>query len=51
MHCDMGMVHATWGSKVPEEELLWQDPIFAVNQALIDESDIAALRQKYWNRD
>ena len=34
------------GPDVPEEELLWQDPIPAVDHALIDENDIATLKAK-----
>ena len=34
------------GPDVPEEELLWQDPIPAVDHALIDENDIADLEGK-----
>jgi catalase-peroxidase len=34
------------GPDVPQEELVWQDPIPAVDHALIDEKDIAALKEK-----
>jgi catalase-peroxidase len=34
------------GPEVPEEELLWQDPIPEVDYALIDESDVAELKDK-----
>jgi catalase-peroxidase len=34
------------GPEVPAEELLWQDPIPAVNHKLIDEADIASLKAK-----
>jgi catalase-peroxidase len=34
------------GPEVPKEELLWQDPIPAVNHPLIDAADIAALKAK-----
>ena len=34
------------GPEVPEEELLWQDPIPAVTHELIDGQDIAALKSK-----
>lgn len=34
------------GPDVPKEELLWQDPIPAVDHALIDEKDVAALKAK-----
>lgn len=43
-HRDMGPRARYLGPDVPQEELLWQDPIPAVNHALIDESDIAALK-------
>jgi len=31
---------------VPKEELIWQDPIPAVDHALVDDKDVAALKQK-----
>ena len=34
------------GPEVPAEELIWQDPIPAVNHKLIDEKDIASLKGK-----
>jgi catalase-peroxidase len=34
------------GPEIPTEELLWQDPIPAVNHKLIDDMDIAALKAK-----
>jgi len=34
------------GPDVPQEELIWQDPIPAVDHALINESDISALKEK-----
>jgi catalase-peroxidase len=45
-HRDMGPRARYLGSEVPEEELLWQDPIPAVDHKLIDENDIAALKAK-----
>jgi catalase-peroxidase len=45
-HRDMGPRARYLGPDVPQEELLWQDPIPAVNHALIDEKDIAALKAK-----
>ena len=43
-HRDMGPRRRYLGALVPEEELLWQDPIPAVHHALIDADDIAVLK-------
>jgi catalase-peroxidase len=43
-HRDMGPRERYLGPDVPEEVLIWQDPIPAVDHTLIDEGDIAALR-------
>jgi catalase-peroxidase len=45
-HRDMGPRARYLGPEVPEEELIWQDPIPAVNHALIDARDIASLKEK-----
>jgi catalase-peroxidase len=45
-HRDMGPRARYLGPEVPAEELIWQDPIPAVNHTLIDEKDIAALKGK-----
>jgi len=45
-HRDMGPRARYLGPEVPAEELLWQDPIPAVDHPLVDEKDIAALKQK-----
>jgi catalase-peroxidase len=45
-HRDMGPRARYLGPEVPAEELIWQDPIPAVDQELIDEKDIAALKSK-----
>jgi catalase-peroxidase len=45
-HRDMGPRARYLGPEVPAEELLWQDPIPAVDHALIDEQDIATLKGK-----
>ncbi|MBI5017990.1 MAG: catalase/peroxidase HPI [Deltaproteobacteria bacterium] len=43
-HRDMGPRSRYLGAEVPEEELLWQDPVPAVTHPLIDEKDIAPLK-------
>jgi catalase-peroxidase len=45
-HRDMGPRTRYLGQEVPTEELIWQDPIPAVNHELIDEKDIASLKGK-----
>ena len=45
-HRDMGPRARYLGPEVPEEELIWQDPIPAVNHPLIDARDIASLKEK-----
>ena len=45
-HRDMGPRARYLGPEVPKEELLWQDPIPAVDHELIDEQDIAFLESK-----
>ncbi len=45
-HRDMGPRARYLGPDVPAEELIWQDPIPAVNHKLIDEADTAALKKK-----
>ncbi len=44
-HRDMGPIARYLGPEVPKEELIWQDPVPAVNHPLIDEKDIAALKK------
>ena len=44
-HRDMGPKARYLGSMVPGEELIWQDPVPAVDHALINDADIAALKQ------
>ncbi|KWK52711.1 hydroperoxidase [Burkholderia stagnalis] len=45
-HRDMGPRARYLGPDVPSEELLWQDPVPAVDHKLIDEADVAALKAK-----
>jgi catalase-peroxidase len=45
-HRDMGPRARYLGAEVPDEALLWQDPVPAVNHALIDAKDIAQLKSK-----
>lgn len=45
-HRDMGPIARYLGSEVPKEELIWQDPVPAVSHKLIDENDIASLKNK-----
>jgi catalase-peroxidase len=45
-HRDMGPIHRYLGPLVPNEILIWQDPVPAVNHPLIGEKDIAALKAK-----
>jgi catalase-peroxidase len=45
-HRDMGPRSRYLGAEVPAEELIWQDPVPAVNRDLIDAADIAELKAK-----
>jgi catalase-peroxidase len=45
-HRDMGPIARYLGPEVPKEELIWQDPVPAVDHELIDARDIAALKEK-----
>jgi len=48
-HRDMGPKALYLGAEVPKEELIWQDPIPAVNHVLVDAKDIAALKTEIIN--
>ncbi|MEW5710369.1 MAG: catalase/peroxidase HPI [Pseudomonadota bacterium] len=45
-HRDMGPKTRYLGPEVPAEDLIWQDPIPAVNHPLVDDKDVAALKAK-----
>jgi catalase-peroxidase len=45
-HRDMGPRARYLGPEVPAEELIWQDPVPAVDHALVDAQDIVALKRK-----
>ncbi len=45
-HRDMGPIVRYLGAEVPTEVLIWQDPLPAVNHALINAEDIAVLKEK-----
>lgn len=45
-HRDMGPKVRYVGPEVPEEELIWQDPIPVANHKLVDDQDVEALKSK-----
>ncbi|HEY5050162.1 MAG TPA: catalase/peroxidase HPI [Acidothermaceae bacterium] len=45
-HRDMGPIHRYLGALVPQETLIWQDPVPAVTHALIGAADIATLKSQ-----
>jgi catalase-peroxidase len=45
-HRDMGPRSTYIGPEAPKEDLLWQDPIPALNHAVVNEKDIAALKKQ-----
>jgi len=48
-HRDMGPRARYLGPEVPEEVLLWQDPLPEIDHALVDDNDIASLKTKILN--
>ncbi|WP_416439145.1 catalase/peroxidase HPI [Phnomibacter sp. MR] len=45
-HRDMGPLSRYLGPEVPKEELIWQDPVPAVNHELVNDTDIAELKKQ-----
>jgi catalase-peroxidase len=45
-HRDMGPIVRYLGPEVPSETLIWQDPVPAVDHALVDAADVAALKEQ-----
>jgi catalase-peroxidase len=45
-HRDMGPIHRYLGPLVPQEILIWQDPIPSVDHPLVGDEDVAALKAK-----
>lgn len=45
-HRDMGPSTRYLGAEAPQESLIWQDPVPAVDHALVDAADVAQLKQK-----
>ncbi|MCE7004365.1 catalase/peroxidase HPI [Kibdelosporangium philippinense] len=45
-HRDMGPIQRYLGAQVPQEELIWQDRVPAVDHELVNAEDIAALKQQ-----
>jgi catalase-peroxidase len=50
-HRDMGPISRYLGKCVPAEELIWQDPVPAVNHEMIDDKDISSLKSQILNSE
>ncbi|MDF1728803.1 MAG: catalase-peroxidase, partial [Sulfitobacter sp.] len=50
-HRDMGPKARYLGSEVPAEDLIWQDPIPAVDHPLVDEADVSDLKKQILDTD
>ena len=50
-HRDLGPKARYLGPEVPKEDLVWQDPVPAIDHSLVDEADIAALKAKILDAD
>lgn len=50
-HRDMGPKARYLGEEVPQEDMIWQDPVPAVDYDLIDDNDIATLKNKILDTD
>ena len=48
-HRDMGPRSRYLGADVPEEELVWQDPVPAVDHELVNDADVSTLKEKLIN--
>ncbi|MDX1691437.1 MAG: catalase/peroxidase HPI [Acidimicrobiia bacterium] len=51
LHRDMGPKDRYLGPWVPEEDLIWQDPVPAVDHALVDDEDAADLKSRILDTD
>ncbi|MCJ1242535.1 hypothetical protein MMC14_010544 [Varicellaria rhodocarpa] len=51
LHRDMGPRTRWLGPEIPTEELIWEDPVPAVNHPLIDDKDIASLKKEILGSD